>query len=220
MTHIEYALYDLDYTEEEVKQNLEKAISLGVQCISVPFALTKFCKTLTKGTQIIVSNSIDYPMGLMDTKTRNNAILNAIDNGAEKIEIMIQNNYLNYKKYDKIRNDIITNQNICQENNIPIQYFLEYRVFTHQSLIKACNILLESALNKVYVSSGHMLDNIEDNIIASVLLQEKTNIQTVFNCEIWTKKHVDILEKNNIKHLRFNKINSLITYRDFAKINV
>ena len=219
MTYIEYALYDLDYTEEEIKSSIESAIALEVQCISVPYALTKFCRSLTKNTPVIVSNPIDYPMGLSDTKTRNAAISNAIDNGAEKIEIMIQNNYLNYKKYDKIRADIASNYAICQGRNIPLYYFLEYRVFTHHSLIKACNLLIESAVTNVYPSSGYMLDSVEDNIIASVLLEEKTNIKSICTANIWHKKQVELLDKNKISFLRFSTINSIRTYKEFSQFN-
>lgn len=218
MTYIEYALHDLDFTEEEIKYAIESAISLGVNSISVPYSLTKFCKSITKNTPTTVSNPIDYPLGFLDTKTRNNAIINAIDNGADKIDIVIQNNYLNYKKYDKIRADILTNYQICQEKNIPLYYFLEYRVFTHHSLIKACNILLEAPISNVYVSTGYMLDSIEDNIVASVLLQQKTKIQTIFTGTLWHKKQVDMLNKNNITYIRLNTINSIRIYKDNTKI--
>lgn len=215
MTYIEYALYDLDYNEEEIKHSIENAVLLGVDCISVPFALTKACKSLTKDTNIIISNPIDYPLGILDTKTRNNAIINAINNGAEKIEIVIQNNYLNYKKYDKIKADMASNYEICQKYNIPLSYMLEYRVFTHQSLIKACNMMLEIPLSTVYVSSGYMLDNVEDNIVAVVLLNQKTNINTIFSGSIWNKKQTELLNKNNIKSLRLNTINSIRTVKEY-----
>lgn len=209
MKYIEYALYDLDYNEDEIKSGIDQAIALGVNCISVPFALTKVCKALTKNTGIITSNPIDYPLGISDTKTRNSAILHAIDNGAEKIGIVIQNNYLNYKKYDKIKADMASNYEICQKHNIPIHYMLEYRVFTHQSLIKACHMLLEVPINTVYVSTGYMLDNIEDNITATILLNQKTNINTIFTGNVWNKKQIETLNKNNINFLRLNTINSI-----------
>lgn len=211
MIYIEYAVYDFDNTEDEIKTKIESAIRLGVHCISVPFALTKFVKNLTKNTSTIVSNSIDYPLGILDTKSRNNAIINAIDNGAEKIEIMIQNNYLSDKKYDKLRQDIKTNYEICKDRNIPIYYYLEYRVFTHHSLIKACNLLLEMPIDTVYVSSGHLLDGVEDNMIATVLLQQKTNIKSIFSTDIWTKEQAQLLLKNNVDKFRFKSINSLYT---------
>lgn len=216
MTYLEYAIYDLDNTEAEIKSNIELAIQQQVNDISVPFALTKFCKLLVKGTNILVSNAIDYPLGISDTKTRNNAILNAIDNGAQKIDLVLQNSYLNLKKYDKLKQDIISNLEICKKYNIELCFYLEYRTFTHQSLIKACNMLYETgSINNVYVSTGHMLDNIDDNIIAVILLKQKTNINTIFSGNIWTEQHVKTLIKNNINHIRFNNIYSAILYNKY-----
>lgn len=216
MTYIEYALYDLDYTEDEIKSSIDNAIALQVDCISVPYYLTKLCKTSVKNTQIKVSNPIDYPLGLLDTKSRNETIINAINNGVDSIEVVIQNHYLNYKKYDKIRNDILTNYNICKERNISISYILEYRVFTHQSLIKACNILLETPIDTIYVSSGFLLDNPEDNIIATILLKEKTGINTIFTGNVWTKNHIQLLRKNNIDSMKFSSINAIKLYREHS----
>ena len=218
MSYTEYLLYNLDYSDEETKKSIQEAIKYSVDCISVPFAYTKYCKLLTKDTPIKIANIIDYPLGLLDTQSRAIAISNAIDNGADKICVVLQNNYLNLKKYDKIRYDIKTNQEICSKSNIPINYYLEYRIFTHQSLIKACNILMEMSIDTIYISSGYMLDNIEDNIIASVLLKEKTGINTIFSTNIWTKKHIELLTKNKIDHIRFSNINSLALYRSlFSK---
>lgn len=212
MSYTEYAVYHMDFSEEEMKNSINDAIKYSVNYICVPYAYTKFCKSLIKETNIKISNSIDYPLGLSDTKTRNLAIINAIENGAEKISIVIQNNYLNLKKYDKLRQDIKSNYEICLKANIPLYYYLDYRIFTHQSLIKACNILLEMSINNVYVSTGYLLDNVEDNIIACVLLKEKTGINTIFTSNIWNKKHTDLLHKSQIDHLRFSNSHGLTLY--------
>lgn len=209
MTYIEYALYDTDINEIELKQNVELAIINGANCISVPFSYTKQCRTLAKDTPVIISNPIDYPLGLLDTPTRNTAILNAINNGAQKIEIVIQNNYLNFRKYEKIRQDIKSNLEICKDNNVALYYYLEYRIFTHQALVKACGILQEFGLNMIYPSTGYMLDNIDDNIIATVLLHQKTGITAIFSGNLWNDRHVQSLKKNNIDSIRTNSINTL-----------
>ena len=195
MTYIEYALYDTDINEIELKQNVELAIINGANCISVPFAYTKQCRALAKDTPVIISNPIDYPLGLLDTPTRNTAILNSINNGAQKIEIVIQNNYLNFRKYEKIRQDIKSNLEICKANNVALYYYLEYRIFTHQALVKACGILQEFGLNMIYPSTGYMLDNIDDNIIATVLLHQKTGITAIFSGNLWNDRHVESLKK-------------------------
>lgn len=213
MKYKEYALYDLDYSEIDIKTSIESVINFGIDTISVPYFYTKLSKGIISNyPNITISNAIDYPFGLSDTKTRNEAVSNAIYNGATKISLVLQNNYLSNKKYDKLRQDISSNLEICKKNNVDLIYYLEYRIFTHQSLIKACNLLLEAALDKVYVSTGHMLDEIHDNIIAVNLLKQKTNINPIFTANIWTKEHVALLRKNEISSIRFNNLNALKTY--------
>lgn len=216
MKYKEYALYGLDYSEIDIKTNIESVLSLGIDSVSVPYFYTKLAKTITANySGILISNAIDYPFGLSDIKTRNEAVSNAIDNGADKISLVFQNNYLSNKKYDKLRQDIISNLEICKKHNIDLIYYLEYRIFTHQSLIKACNLLLEASIDKIYVSTGHMLDEIYDNIIAVNLLKQKTNINPIFTANIWTKDHVSLLKKNEISCIRFNNLNAIKTYYSY-----
>lgn len=209
MKYIEYSLYHMDFDENEIKLNLDKIKNYAISCVSVPYFYTKNTKATLKETNIIVSNSIDYPLGIMDTKSRNCAVLNSIENGAQKVELVFPNVFLANKKYDKIRNDIKSNKQICDDNNIPLFVYLEYRVFTHQSLIKACDILKEFNINYAYASTGHMIDNIDDNIIATVLLSQKSNITTIFTGNIWTKEHFKKIDKHNISHIRTNSITSI-----------
>jgi deoxyribose-phosphate aldolase len=210
--YTEFAAYNIEFTEEEIKTDIESVLQLQPNCISVPYAFTKLAKNIVKNTNTKISNPIDYPLGLSDIKTRNMAVRNCIDNGADRVQIVIQNNQLNLKKYDKIRQDIKSNYDICIEHGVDISYYLEYRIFTHQSLIKACNILLECGINQVYVSTGYMLDSVEDNIVATMLLSQKTPINTVFTSNIWNKDHIKLLQKNKISSIRFNNINAIKLY--------
>lgn len=206
---IEYSLHHIDNNEIEIKSKVEEAIKYNVSSISIPYLYTKLCRSIVKDTRIKVANPIDYPLGISDTASRNCMIKHAIDNGAQKINIVIQNNLLCSKKYDKIRQDIQSNYDICMAKDIELNYYIEYRIFTHQSLIKACSILYENKIPCVYVSTGHMLDNPEDNLIATVLLKEKSKIQTVFTGNLWTNKQVENLKKNHISHINSQSIESI-----------
>jgi len=206
MKYVEYQAYDLDDTEAEVKIKIEKALTYKVNSICVPYSYTKTAKSLAKNTSTVIANAVDYPLGLSDTASRNTMIMNSIDNGAQKINIVIQNNYLANKKYDKIKQDIQSNYEICASKSIDLSYYLEYRIFTHQSLIKACGLLSENNIKTVYVSTGYLLDNPEDNLIATMLLKEKTNIEVIFSGNLWTQKHIKNITKNHIDNIRTNTI--------------
>lgn len=218
MKYKEYAIYDLDISETDVKTYIEKVLPLNIQCVSVPYFYTKLTKSIV-GDNILISNAIDYPFGILDIKSRNTAIINAINNGANNISLVFHNHYLSNKKYDKIRQDITSNLQICKDNNVNLNFYLEYRIFTYQALIKACNILLEFGIDKAYVSTGYMLDEINDNIIAFNLLKQKTNINPIFTANVWTKEHIALLDKNDITSIRFNNINSVRIYTDSTKKN-
>jgi deoxyribose-phosphate aldolase len=207
--YIEYNLLDIDNNEDEIREKILSAISYRIQTICVPYIHTKMCKFLVKNTDIIVSNAVDYPLGASDLMSRQEMISNHIGNGAEQINIVIQNPYLSSRKYDKIRADIKSNLEICEKKNVKLRYYLEYRVFTHQTLTKVSNIFLENNIKEIYVSTGHMLDDPNDNITASVLLKEKTGIETIFNGKIWTKKHVENLIKNKINNISVYNSESL-----------
>lgn len=209
MKYLEYAPYDIDFDENEIKANIESAKTLNINCVSVPYYYTKFCRSILKDSNIIVGNSVDYPLGLSDTKSRNSSVINAITNGAQKIELVMQNNFLSNRKYDKIRLDIKSNLDICKDNNVGLYYYLEYRVFTHQSLIKACEILREFDIQTVYPSTGHMLDSLEDNLVATVLLNQKTDINTIFSGNVWTKEHIKKLKNSHINKFRASSLTSL-----------
>lgn len=209
MKYIEYAAYNIDTDENEFKTSLEKIKSSNINCISVPYFYTKIARTTFKDTNIKISNAIDYPLGILDTKTRGSAVLNSISNGAQKIELVFANNLLANKKYDKIKSDIKLNKQICDDHGVELFFYLEYRIFTHQSLIKACNILKEHNIEYVYPSTGYMLDNIDDNIIATVLLHQKSNINTIFTGNLWNKDHFEKLQKHDISLIRTNTLNTL-----------
>lgn len=216
MIYKEYAIYDLDVSETEIKESAEKAIDLDISAISVPYFYTKLVKSVIGDRPIKTINAIDYPFGILDIKSRNQAISSSIDNGANGVSVVFQNNYLSNKKYDKLRQDIDSNLKICKSSNVTINFYLEYRIFTHQALIKACNLLLEFGIEKVYVSTGHLLDDVYDNIIAVNLLKQKTAIQPILSSNIWTKDHVNMLNKNSVSHIRFNNINAIRIYNEFA----
>lgn len=206
---IEYHLIDIDCSENEIKEKILCATKHGIKNISVPQAYIKLCKNLIKNMDVIVSTPIDYPLGLADTESRCYMVEQAIRSGAKQINIVIQNHYLSSRKYDKIKYDVKKIYEICQNNNIKANYYIDYRIFTHQSLIKACSILLENGIKNVYVSTNYFVDNPDDNIIATILLKNKTGINSIFTANVWTTKHIDNIIKNDIIDICTNSIQSM-----------
>jgi deoxyribose-phosphate aldolase len=205
---IEYCSYDISLSDEEFKQNINCAISYKPKSISVLSPYVRLAKNLLP-EDITLCSSIDYPLGTSDTKNRNMAIETSIKSGAKIINLVSQPYYFCNRKYDKFRDDIKSNLEICNKHSVELRYTLEYRVFTYELLYKVSQILLDIGVNTIYPSSGYLLDDINDNILATALINKKIPINIIANGNIWNISQIKTVYKANLFGIMVNSTNAL-----------
>lgn len=207
----ELAIHNLDIKELDIKNTITSSLQYMPDYISVYSFYIRNMKKLLDGSDTQISCPIDFPSGIMDLKTRQQETIAAIKNGAQKIDMVLPSCLVINRKYDRLRDDIKANYSICSENNIKLNYILEYRLFDYNVLAKICEILLGLNINKVYPSTGYMLDDIHDNIIACAYLTQKTGIKTITSGNIWRKQQIQLLSNPNnpIHGIRCHNLRSL-----------
>jgi deoxyribose-phosphate aldolase len=210
--YIEYVCYDYSLSDEEIKNNVALAIQLGIKHIGLHYINISLIKGLIEEHSLTVSAPSDYPYGLLDPKSRLSIIGSAIKAGAKTIDLVAPAKLIANRKYDKLRDDIKNSLALCQENNVDLRYILEYRVFNHETLAKTCQILKNLGIQYILPATGHMLDDISDNMIACKYLSAKSQIQTICNGNIWTEKQSEILRLSNIYGVRLHHISSIALF--------
>jgi deoxyribose-phosphate aldolase len=210
MNTIEYCNYSIDLNEHEFKETINKSIKLMPNVISVLPSFTKLARTIVP-EYISLSTVIDYPFGCNDLKSRLLSTENAIKNGSTIVELVAPSFLLCNRKYDKFREDVASHLELCSKLGCQLRYILEYRVFTPELLCKVAQILLSYKVDIIYPSTGHLLDDISDNILASALINKKVpDINIVINGNIWNSRHTDIIASNkNIYGCKTSNIHSL-----------
>lgn len=191
----EYFINTIDEKDIDIKNNIESLKEYHVTNILAPIAQAKLIKKTIENKNI--GCLIDYPSASADISRRQDLINDAIKVGVNYISIPIPFYYIINRKYDKFRDDITKNLELCKSHQVDIRYILEYRKFDHMLLHKICEILMKCEVDLIYPSTGFFLDNIEDNIIACAYLKEKTGIRTIVNGNIWQKSQADSLVKFN-----------------------
>lgn len=206
---IEYACYDYVLSEEDTKNNISSALKLGIKNIST-FAYSISSIRPLISNEINLSIPVDFPYGISDTKVRNFSInqLSKIEN-VKTIDIVAPAKILANRKYDKFRDDVKSNMDICNENNLNLRYILEYRIFNHEILAKICQILYTFGVKEVLPSTGQMIDDINDNLIATKYLSAKTSIKVISNGNIWNSNQIDNIKNSSIYGIRFHHLSSL-----------
>lgn len=210
----EYSIYDIAVNEAELKNNLAEALKLHIDTISVLPMFAKIAKSCL-GKEFPISCPIDYPMGLMDSKSRAHAVEQTIKNGANIVDVVIPSFFACNRKYDKFREDIRTMSTICSNHNIKLRYFLEYRIYSYDLLYKMSQILLDLGVDTIFPSTGYLLDNIYDNILAIALINKKSpKINLICNGNVWNSDQCTVIKKANLYGLRVNNLHSLKLLKD------
>lgn len=190
---LEYYINTIDEKDIDIKNNIDNIKKYNISNILAPISQIKFIQKIVDNKTI--GCLIDYPTASSDISRRQDLINDAIKVGVDYISITIPFYYIVNRKYDKFRDDISKNLELCRNNNIELRYILEYRKFDHMLLHKICEILMKSEVDLIYPSTGFFVDNIEDNIIACAYLKEKTGIRTIVNGNIWQQSQTNTLLK-------------------------
>lgn len=202
---IEYASHDLSISDQELKNQLTEIIKYdNLSTVSVLYPQIKAAKTVVNdASHVLLSAVIDFPLGCLDTKQRVELIQNSIENKIDIIELVCPMHLVVNRKYDKLRQDIKQASLICTENNIELRYILDYRIYSYNLMYKICQILIENNIKIAYPATGYFLDNINDNILAAALINQKVPaIKIICNGNIWTKDHISLVKKSPVHGVR------------------
>ncbi len=212
MNILEYGYYDVAANDIEVKQNVAKAVKLSVDVVSVLPSYLRATKNILKDSQTILSTVIDYPFGLSSTESRRVETENALKSGAKIIELVAPNHALCNKKYDKFRKDINEQKALCDRHNAELRYIIDYRTYTEYMLYKITTMVAAHQIDTIYPSNNYMLDNIVDNLIASMMIAKKVPyINVVVNGNAWNEKQLNLIQKTDIYAYKTNNILTLET---------
>jgi deoxyribose-phosphate aldolase len=212
--YTEYYTNNIEDKDIEIKKNIEKLCeTVSVKNIIATLHQAKLIKK--NFPNLNVGCFLDYPISNYELGQRQESIKNALAYNINYIAITMPSYYLINRKYDKIREDIKQNLELCASNK-SLRYILEYRKFDHQILAKACEVLLSCGIDTIYPSSGFFIDSLDDNILACTYLHQKTSIRTIINGNSWNKKHISQIVKSGMYGLSSNNINSLSLFEKFS----
>lgn len=195
MIKIEYGYYDFTSNDAELKEYLNKALSFSPDCITVLPEYIRASKKIIDG-KCSLASVIDYPFGISCLESRIASTKNAIKSGANIVCVVAPNHPLCNKKYDKLRKDINQHKDLCDRNDVKLRYILDYRTYNQYMVNKIAQIFLAHKIDAIYPSNNYSLDNIYDNMIASMSILKKVPIDIIINGNAWTDKHAACIVEN------------------------
>ena len=102
--------------------------------------------------KIAVCTVIGFPNGYMTTKTKEFETRDAIADGADEIDMVINVGWLKDQKYDLLENEIRTLKGVCGEKILKV--IIETCLLTEQEKIKMCEIVTRAGADYIKTSTG------------------------------------------------------------------
>jgi len=87
--YIDHTLLKPDATEDEIKRLCEEAVQYGFYTVCVNSTWVEYCARKLRGTGVKVCAVVGFPLGATDSRTKAYETRNAIENGADEIDMVI-----------------------------------------------------------------------------------------------------------------------------------
>lgn len=148
---VDHTLLSQTAVWEEIKKVCEEAIEYKTASVCIPPAYVKQVKD-TFGDKLKICTVIGFPNGYNTTKVKLFETEDAISNGADEIDMVINIGWLKDKKYENISEEISEIKKKCGKNILKV--IIETCLLTDDEKIKMCEIVNKSGADYIKTSTG------------------------------------------------------------------
>ncbi len=149
--HVDHTLLLQPSTWEEIRQICDDAVKYGTASVCIPPSYVKEAADYLQG-RVPVCTVIGFPNGYMTTAVKEFETKDAIENGAEEIDMVINIGWLKDKKYDLLEQEIRTLKTACGEKILKV--IIETCLLTDEEKIKMCEIVTKAGADYIKTSTG------------------------------------------------------------------
>ena len=150
--YIEHTLLKQDATKSEFEKLYQEAIDNKFFGVCVNPAYVKDAKEFLKGSDVKVVTVIGFPLGANTSDVKAYEAKEAIKNGADEIDMVINVSKLKDRDYEYVLNDIKAVKAVSPDNNLKV--ILETDLLTKEEIKKACELCIEAKADLVKTSTG------------------------------------------------------------------
>ena len=139
-------------SKEDVAKICQEAREYGFCSVCVNPYWVSYAKELLKGTDVKVCTVIGFPLGANTAAVKAYETQDAIKNGAEEIDMVINLGALKSKDYDTVLNDIKAVRAACE--GVILKVIIETSQLTEEEKVKACELSAQAKADFVKTSTG------------------------------------------------------------------
>jgi len=151
---IDHTMLNPDATPNQITQLCDEAKKYSFASVCVNPAYVPLCKKLLIGSNVKVCTVIGFPLGSTTTGVKKVEAEQAIENGAQELDMVINVGQLKGGNFDYVEQDIRTVVNVAKRHNVLIKVIIETALLTDKEKVQASLISKNAGADFVKTSTG------------------------------------------------------------------
>lgn len=176
--YIDHTLLKPDATFEQIKTLCEEATTYQFYSVCVNPAWVKTAKQLLKGSDVKVCTVIGFPLGASTTETKVFETKNAIENGADEIDMVINIGAFKSGEASFVQREI---ENIVEatKKQAIVKVIIETGLLSDDEIKKACSLVERAQANFVKTSTGFTAEGakLEHILLMKSVVEDRIGIK-------------------------------------------
>ena len=153
MSYVDMTNLKTNATFEDIKALIDKAISAGAASVCIQPCFVKQAQEYAGG-RIPICTVIGFPNGYHTPYIKLAEALEACDNGAKEIDMVINNCLVKEKKFDQVYDEIKALASGVQAKGAILKVIIETCLLTDEEKIELCKIVTKSGADFIKTSTG------------------------------------------------------------------
>lgn len=212
LSYVDHTLLSQSATWEQIKAICDDGIKYQTASVCIPASYVKQAKEYV-GDKLPICTVIGFPNGYSTTAAKCFETADAVENGADEIDMVINIGWLKDKEYDLILDEINRIKAAC--NGKLLKVIIETCLLTDEEKIKMCQIVSQSDADYIKTStgfstSGATFEDIElmaKNVEGGLKIKAAGGISSIEDAEkyialgasrLGTSRIVKIVKENNL----------------------
>lgn len=148
---VDHTLLNQTAIWSEIQEICDDAIHYGTASVCIPPSFVKQVKEYVKD-EVKICTVIGFPNGYMTKEVKKFETRDAINNGADEIDMVINIGKVKDKNYEEIADEIKELKDICGSKILKV--IIETCLLTEKEKIKMCEIVTQTGADYIKTSTG------------------------------------------------------------------
>lgn len=151
---IDHTNLHADASEKDMEVLCQEARDNGFAMVAVNSVQSALCSSLLANTDVHTGAAIGFPLGQTTIATKVFETRDAIANGADEIDYVVNLTAVKNGQWDLVKREMIEIVDACRENDVTVKVIFENCHLTDDEKVRLCEIASEVRPDFIKTSTG------------------------------------------------------------------